>query len=228
MKTYSFIFARGGSKGLPKKNILKLNGHPLVAHSILIAQKINTIEKVFVSTDDPEIASISKEYNAEVINRPKELADDHSSEWLAWQHAISWVYENVGYFDRFISIPATSPLREEKDIYRCLEKLQPGIDLVLTMTPSRRNPFFNMVKKDKENLISLVNNDSIFHRRQDAPQVYDLCTVAYVSRPSHILKSKGLWDGKLTAIEITPESSIDIDNSFDFELARLILESKSN
>lgn len=228
MKTYGFIFARGGSKGLPKKNILELNGHPLIAHSILIGKKINTIEKIFVSTDDAEIASISKDYNAEVINRPKELAQDNSSEWLAWQHAVEWIHENVGYFDRFISIPATSPLREEKDIYRCLEELKPGIDLVLTMTPSRRNPYFNMVKKEKDNIVSLVNKNKNIFRRQDAPQVYDLCTVAYVTTPSHILRSKGLWDGNVAAVEINTESSIDIDNSFDFELARLILKNQKN
>ena len=88
MKIFAFIFARGGSKGIPGKNIRNLGGKPLLAHSILMAQSIDKISRVFVSTDDQEIADIGAEYGAEIIERPPELAQDDSSEWLAWLHAI--------------------------------------------------------------------------------------------------------------------------------------------
>ena len=101
MKTFAFIFARGGSKGLPRKNILDFGGKPLIVHSIEVAKKVSQIEQVFVSTEDREISDISKENGAFVINRPVELASDNSPEWLSWQHAVEFVVEEFGDFERF-------------------------------------------------------------------------------------------------------------------------------
>ena len=113
MKTYAFIFARGGSKGLPGKNIKMFAGKPMLAHSIEMAMNIDEIERVFVSTDDSEIADTALRWGAEVINRPGELAQDNSPEWLAWQHAIRTIRSAKGEpkIDVFVSIPPTSPLR---------------------------------------------------------------------------------------------------------------------
>ena len=103
MKTFAFIFARGGSKGLPRKNVRKLAGKPLIAHSIDAAKEISSINKIFVSTEDPEIASIAKQNQAIVINRPSCLASDNSPEWLSWKHAINYTQDNFGTFQNFIS-----------------------------------------------------------------------------------------------------------------------------
>ena len=113
MKTFAFIFARGGSKGLPGKNLLNLDGMPLLAHSIMIAKDIDKISRIFVSTDSPEIAEVGIRYGAEVIDRPIELAQDDSPEWMSWLHAINWVEGREGLFDCFVSLPATAPLRAE-------------------------------------------------------------------------------------------------------------------
>ena len=102
MKTFAFIFARGGSKGLPGKNLLNLDGMPLLAHSIMIAKDIDKISRIFVSTDSPEIAEVGIRYGAEVIDRPIELAQDDSPEWMSWLHAINWVEGREGLFDCFV------------------------------------------------------------------------------------------------------------------------------
>ena len=100
-KTYAFVFARGGSKGLPRKNILPIAGMPMIAHSIKIARNLRGVDHTYVSTDCDEIASIAESYGTEVIHRPAELASDTASEWLAWQHAINFVLKkgNPSLFD---------------------------------------------------------------------------------------------------------------------------------
>ncbi|HBO7038839.1 TPA: acylneuraminate cytidylyltransferase family protein, partial [Pseudomonas aeruginosa] len=106
---YSFIFARGNSKGLPGKNIKILGTKPLLAHSIDVARSVREISKIFVSTDCKAIADVAQQYGAEVIWRPEELATDNSPEWLAWQHAIKTLRDRGDQFDLFVSLPATSP-----------------------------------------------------------------------------------------------------------------------
>ena len=122
-KIFAFIFARGGSKGLPRKNILPLNGKPLIAHSIDVAKKIENIEKIFVSTDDDLIKTVAIEYGATVINRPKKLARDDSPEIEAWRHAIKYLQDKNIHFDVFVSLPATAPLRNDLDVRNCIKTL---------------------------------------------------------------------------------------------------------
>ena len=98
----AFIFARGGSKGIANKNLLQINGHSLVGHSILAAKKIKEIEKIYVSTDSSNIADVANQYCVGVINRPVELATDNSPEWLSWQHAVSKSIERDGPFEYFL------------------------------------------------------------------------------------------------------------------------------
>ncbi len=226
MKTFAFIFARGGSKGLPKKNILDLGGLPLIAHSILSAKKNIMIDDIFVSTDSNEIAEVSSSYDAKVIKRPKELAQDESSEWLAWIHAINFVHEQGLEFNKFISLPATAPLRADEDISTCLLALKGDVDVVITVTPANRNPSFNMVKRDTKGISELVIK-SDFVRRQDAPLVYDMTTVAYVSTPQYILNKKNLFEGNTYSVIIPKDRAVDIDDEIDFLLAEKLFERKN-
>ena len=224
MKTFAFIFARGGSKGLPRKNILDLGGKPLIVHSIEVAKKVSQIEQIFVSTDDLEISDISKENGAFVINRPVELASDNSPEWLSWQHAVQFVVEEFGNFERFVSLPATSPLRNLDDIQNCLDLCKTDSDFVVTMTESNRSPWFNMVKQNKSGRVNLLLKDfgNQLKTRQSAPKTFDMTTVAYVTSPSFILKNSSIWDGSVFGVEIPPERAIDIDTKFDFEIANFL------
>ena len=224
MKTYAFVFARGGSKGLPGKNILKINGIPLLAHSINIAGSINEIQKCFVSTDSDEIAEIAENYGAIVIHRPVRLCDDNSPEWLSWQHGINWVRNNIGDFDKFISLPTTAPLRLPEDVEKCLNKLDSKTDIVLTMSESHRSPWFNMVSKNiDENLELIIKDKKNPTRRQDAPVSYDLTTVAFVARPDFIMNNKSIWDGKSKGVIIPAERAIDVDTELDFRVAKLLM-----
>ena len=128
MKTVAFIFARGGSKGLPGKNIRPLVGKPLIAWSIEHALAVKRIERIIVSTDSEEIATVARNYYAEVpFFRPAELAQDDSPEWLAWQHALNYLFETSGVLPEvMVSVPTTAPLRLAIDIENCLDEYEKG------------------------------------------------------------------------------------------------------
>lgn len=193
MKTFAFIFARGGSKGVPGKNIRILDGKPLLAHSIMVAQDIVEVSRIFVSTDDQDIADVGIKYGAEIINRPTELAQDDSPEWLAWLHAIEWLESKGEYFDRFVSLPTTSPLRNKSDVINCLNLLDKQTDVVVTMTDTSRSPYFNMVTEENSYIKLLNESKEDYSRRQDVPLAYDMTTVAYVSRPDFIKNNNKIW-----------------------------------
>ncbi|MBT4732106.1 acylneuraminate cytidylyltransferase family protein [Candidatus Woesearchaeota archaeon] len=226
MNTCAFIFARGGSKGLPGKNIKLLLGKPLIQYSIEIAFQTSDIDKVFVSTDNADIAKVALESGAIIIKRPSELAQDDSPEWSAWQHAISWVKAEYGDFNNFVSLPATSPLRSVKDVeLAILKKDAIGADICIGITPSNRNPYFNMVKALSTDLVELVNKPiNAIYRRQDAPEVFDITTVVYVSKVEFIMNNNSIFDGSVTSVEIPKYRAVDIDDIYDFQLAELILK----
>ena len=226
MKTVAFIFARGGSKGLPGKNILSFGGKPLIAWSIECALSTKTIQRVIVSTDSAEIAGIAKDYGAEVpFIRPIELATDESPEWLSWQHALNYLRLSTKTLpDAMISLPTTSPLRTVYDVERCIDEFSRGeCDVLITVTEAGRNPYFNMVKENDDGTVSLVLGNSLITRRQDAPPVYDMATVCYIANPEFVLSSKSIFDGRVKAIRLPKERAIDIDSLLDFQVAEFLL-----
>jgi CMP-N-acetylneuraminic acid synthetase len=228
MINYAFIFARGGSKGLPGKNIKLLMGKPLIQYSVEVALKISSIDKVFVSTDDDDIAKVSNSFGAIVIKRPVELAQDDSPEWQAWKHAIDWVKERYGEFEGFVSLPATSPLRSAEDVeLAMLRRSNMGADICIAVTPASRSPYFNMVKKLDDGLIELVNKpvDSI-SRRQDVPEVFDITTVVYAADVEFIMNNNSIFDGSVTSVEIPKERAVDIDDEIDFKIAEILMQEK--
>jgi len=226
MRYHAFIFARGGSKGLPGKNIKMLLGKPLIQYSIEAALSTLEIDKIFVSTEDTNIAEIAKKNGAIVIDRPDNLATDCSPEWLSWQHAVNWVKNNYGEFDGFVSLPATSPLRSVNDIASAIQKRDDtNADVCVAVTPSSRSPYFNMVKELDDGTIEIVNKvniDSISHR-QDSPKVFDVTTVAYVTTVNFILNNNGIFDGSVTNVKVPKYRSVDIDDIYDFYFAESIL-----
>lgn len=222
MSIYTFIFARGGSKGLPGKNIKLLGGIPLIGHSINLARQISGIKKIFVSTDSDEIAAVSESFSVEVIKRPEELASDTASEWLAWQHAIQYLHARGESFDVFLSLPTTSPLRGTTDVEQCLAALDERTDMVVTVTPAARSPYFNMVVRGEDGYSEVVIHDDTIRRRQDAPTVYDMSTVAYVSRPEFILNHSGVFAGNVKSVIVPKDRAVDIDDNFDFMVAEAL------
>lgn len=223
-----FIFARGGSKGIPRKNIRLLAGKPLIAYAIEAAKASRYIQRVIVSTDDREIAEISEQHGAEVpFMRPAELAGDSSPEWLAWRHALQEVERDTGHLpDIFVSIPPTSPLRSPSDVDHCIScLLKSDADIVITVKKADRSPYFNMVTLDPhKNAHLVINSGGSVTRRQDAPAVYDMTTVAYAARPAFILRETGIFRGQVRAVEIPPERAVDIDTELDFAFAECLLK----
>jgi CMP-N-acetylneuraminic acid synthetase len=229
MKSYAFIFARGGSKGLPRKNILNLDGKPLINYSIDLAKKCKDIDKIFISTDDEEISAIASKNGAEVINRPDYLAQDNSSEWLSWQHAIKFVNDKYGSFSNFISLPTTSPLREVEDVEKAIKRLNSNNlnDICISYSESYRNPYFNMIKINNNGNLKLVcDSDDTVSRRQDAPLTFDITTVVYAAKPEYILQNKAIFDGAVVGIEIPKVRSIDIDDIHDFKYAEFLIKNR--
>jgi len=225
MKIYAFIFARGGSKGVRGKNIRQLSGKPLLAYGIELAQEIEDIEKVFISTEDDQIASVAREWGAEVIARPAELAQDDTAEWLAWQHAVGWLEERGETFDVFLSLPPTSPLRNAEDVNICLECLDQEIDVVVSMTEASRSPWLSMVRETGNGFIEiLMKSDKQYTRRQDTPKIYNLTAVAYVTRPEFVKQAKRIFDGRVKGIEIPAERALDIDTELDFQIAEFLMD----
>jgi CMP-N-acetylneuraminic acid synthetase len=226
MRTFAFVFARGGSKGLPGKNIRPLLGKPLLGYAIELAKSLDDIEQVFVSTDDKEIAEVAIAYGAMVIDRPSELASDTSAEFLSWRHAVTWVEQQYGVFDRFISLPATAPLRSKDDVRAAMLKLhQTNADICVSMSPAERSPFFNMVRQLPDGLVEIaLKSDGEVIRRQDAPVLFDLTTVVYVTTPAYIHHSDGVLSGKVAAVEIPKQRAVDIDDIYDFLVAETLLK----
>ena len=194
-----------------------------------MAQNIDQISRVFVSTDNQDIANIGIKYGAEIIDRPAELAQDDSPERLAWRHAIEWLENRKEYFDCFVSLPTTSPLRNESDVIRCLNLLDEQTDIVVTMTNASRSPHFNMVCEQDGYVKLLVENECEYSRRQDVPIAYDLTTVAYVTRPDFIKNNNKVFDGQVKASLVPKERAVDIDDEIDFKMAEmLMMEIKEN
>jgi CMP-N-acetylneuraminic acid synthetase len=227
MGVVALICARGGSKGLPGKNIRLLAGRPLIAWAISQARAVGRIGRIIVSTDSEKIAAVAREADAEVpFLRPAELARDDSPEWLAWRHALNYLKDSAGaYPDTLIVVPATAPLRTPADLDNCLDEFEKGgADMVFTVTDAHRNPYFSMVKRHVDGTVSLViPPEGPVVRRQDAPVVYDITPVAYVARPEFVMTRNGMFEGHVRLVHIPAERAVDIDTPLDFRIAECLV-----
>ena len=232
MRVVALICARGGSKGLPGKNIRPLAGRPLIAWAVARALEVPRVNRVIVSTDCPEIAAAARVAGAEVpFERPAELAQDTSPEWYAWRHALTYLRDTDGvYPDALLSVPATAPLRLAVDLEQCLDEFAKGdVDMVITVTDAHRNPYFNMVVTGTDGYTTLVIPPSgAVTRRQDAPTVYDMTTVGYVARPEYVMKHFGHFQGRVRAVHVPAERALDIDTMLDFQMAEWILAARAD
>jgi CMP-N,N'-diacetyllegionaminic acid synthase len=218
------IPARGGSKGLPRKNILEICRKPLIAYSIEQAKGSKYIDRTIVSTEDEEIAKISESYGAEVpFMRPDDLAADTTSTIDVLLHAITWLEENAYEFDVLVLLHVTAPLRTISDIDNSIAMLfDENADNIFSATPSYRNPYFNMVEEDKGK-ISLVKKGD-YATRQSAPKVYDLNASIYVWRKEVLKEKKSVFLDNSRVYVMPKERSVDIDDEVDFKLVRLLME----
>lgn len=230
----ALIPARGGSKGLPDKNILPLAGHPLIAYSIQAALDSPGITRVIVSTDSPEIAEVARRYGAEVpFLRPAEYAQDHSLDLDVFIHALFWLQENEGYTPELVvQLRPTSPIRYVDDMENCIQKLiqHPEADSLRVVTPSFHTPY-KMWRLDEAGtylnpLLTLENTpDSYNQPRQSLPTVYWQIGTLDVIRPRAILEKGSMSGEQILAYVVSQEQAIDIDDLASFQRAEAYIAS---
>ena len=226
--TIATICARGGSKGVPGKNIREINGKPLICWTIEQALSHPAIDEVYVSTDCNSIADIAKSSGARVpFIRPKSLATDDAAKLPVVRHLVDWVINNDGLVDRIVDLDPTSPLRNASDISDCLKLLDQGAPAVITAYKSDKNPYFNMVEKNSDESVCLSKTLSFSDTpvsRQQAPPVYAMNASIYCWTLESL--AKGIWQDGLRLHEMPRERSIDIDDIIDFRLVELMMSDR--
>jgi len=228
MKPICIIAARGGSKGVPRKNIRKLLNKPLIAHTIEKSLDSEIFSHVVVSTEDQEIAKISKRYGAEVpFMRPKNLAKDSTGMTEVMIHAVSKL-DSLGYdFDIFVNRDCTVPFIQNKDISSSIKLLQKTkCDAVYGVYIQHFNPYFNMMEIGKNGYLEFskkMKNKPT--RRQDAPKVFQL-NGFFTYNKKNFLKFKNPYPPKGLPIVIPPETGIMIDTELEFKIVEMMMKQK--
>ncbi len=228
----AIVPARGGSKGLPDKNILPLAGHPLIAYSIRAALEAPSISRVIVSTDSEKIADIARSYGAEVpFLRPAEYAQDHSLDYDVFKHALTWLQEHENYRpDLVVQLRPTSPIRYVKDIETCIERMDtyPQADSIRIITRSQFTPYkMWRAFTEEEPMTPLLTlkgvKDAYNQPRQSLPTIYWQVGTLDVVRPEVILEQGNMSGDTIFPYRIEPERAIDIDDMYSFQRAEAYL-----
>jgi len=224
MNTIATICARGGSSGVPRKNIRLLCGKPLIVHTIQQAQSCSGIDAVYVSTDDPEIAQIASDAGAIVpFLRPAELATSLAPKVPVIDHLVGELRAVGVKIDRVVDLDPTSPLRIVSDIEQAMALFDDNTDVVITGYESEKNPYFNMVETQPDGNIGLVKKPKAnIAGRQGAPQVFSMNASIYVWRPEAL--KRGIWDGRVKLFVMPRGRSIDIDSEIDFFFVEKLME----
>ena len=215
MKVIAIIPARGGSKGIPRKNLVNFSGKPLMQWSIDAALKSKYITDVVVSSDDDEILNVAQ-LNKEVliIKRPKELAQDTSKTAPVLTHVLESLKEVK--FDYLILLQPTSPLRTAKDIDLAFEKLlNSEATSLISVCELEHHPFKSFKLDEKGYLQGIINNDYPFYPRQSLPKAYRANGAIYIIKVNNFIKDETLFTNKATHFEMSTDASLDIDTSKD-------------
>jgi len=222
-KTFlAIIPARGGSKRLPRKNVLDLNGKPLIAYSIEAGLDSSYIDKVMVTSDDDEILTISKKYGAVTINRPNELASDIATTFDAIKHAV----DNCEKYDYIVLLQPTSPLRNEKHIDEAVELLESKkSNAVVSVCKMDHNPMWSNVLDHSLSMKGFLGDEILNKRGQDLDKYYRLNGAIYICETDKLLKEESFFlKDNIFAYKMNRESSIDIDEEIDFKMAKVFLK----
>ncbi|MBN2381418.1 acylneuraminate cytidylyltransferase family protein [bacterium] len=227
----TIIPARGGSKGLPGKNIRPLAGLPLIAHSIKCAQMCPELDRIIVSTDNADIRNIALQYGAAVpFLRPAELAGDTTPMIPVLQHALQTIeaLDNCHY-QTILLLDPTSPGRFPDDISAALVKLadDPQADGIIGVSEPDFNPIWHCVREEKQYLKPLFDNASQYTRRQDVPPVYRINATLYLWRRTFLLETNPTWitQGNFLLQQIPENRSIHIDHLDEFDKAEILINS---
>lgn len=222
------ICARGGSKGVPGKNIRSLAGLPVIAHSIAQARASGLFDFIAVSSDCAAIRETALAHGADLaIARPEELATDTAAKLPVIRHAVLAAEARCGMqFDTLVDLDATSPLRSVDDVRQAVILLEStGSGNVITAMPARRSPYFNMVEVGGDGIVALSKQlDAAVVRRQDAPACFDMNASIYVWQRDKLFEQPGLFNADTRLYVMPEERSYDIDSEIDFLLVELLMK----
>lgn len=226
-KTFlAIIPARGGSKRLPRKNVLLLAGKPLIAWTIEAALNSKLVDKVLVTSDDDEILKVSEKHGAVTLKRPAELAQDTSTSFDAIKHVI----ENTEKFDYIVLLQPTSPLRSSQQIDEAIQLLESkNADAIVSVTEMEHSPFWANTLPEDGNMAGFLRDDLLNTRSQDLEVFYRLNGAVYICKTDKILDEQSFFlKEKTYAYKMTNTSSVDIDTGLDFKFTEFIIGNQSD
>lgn len=226
----ALIPARGGSKRLPRKNVLPFMGKPLISWTIDAALKSKYIDRVVVSTEDNEIADIAQEYGAEVpFIRPKEIATDEATTIDVALHTISTLIKLGHNYDLILLLQPTSPLRSAEDINKIIELLDTSnSDCVISVCEAEHSPLWSNTLPESKSLSGFLKKEILNKRSQDLDKYYRLNGSMYLCKINRLMAENTFFiKDKSIAYEMTQESSVDIDTHLDFIYAEVIYHHSS-
>ena len=223
-KFLAIIPARGGSKRLPRKNILELCGKPLIAWSIEAGHKSKYIDKVVVTSDDVEILDIAKKFEADVLRRPNNLATDTSTTFDVIKHTL----DNTEGFDYIVLLQPTSPLRDENHIDMAIKLLQDkNADAVISVSETDHNPLWSNTLDDSLSMKNFLKDEVLNKRSQDLAKYYRLNGSIYICETKKLLSEKSLFlKENIYAYKMNRQSSIDVDEEIDLKIAETFMMTK--
>lgn len=229
MKPLVVIPARGGSKGIPRKNIRPFLGRPLIHYSIDMARNFAPDSRIILSTDDEEIAETGRSTGLEVpYMRPDYLATDTASSQDAIIDVMDWADRNGIDYDSVLLLQPTSPLREIEDVRRCIERYSDDIDMVVSVCAASSNPYYNCFETDEAGCLRISKGDGLYTRRQDCPSAWEINGAVYVINPRSIrVMPLGLFPRRVP-VEMPLERSVDLDTPCDWLVAEAIGRSRFN
>ena len=220
-KIVAIITARGGSKGLPRKNVLDLNGKPLIAHTIDAAKESQVFDKIVVTTDDKEIKEVSLKFGAEVIDRPAELATDMASSIDVLLHALREL--SVEEFTHFVLLQPTSPLRNGEHIQESMNIYSTSnAKSLVSVTEVEHTPYKLLLEEEGE-IVPLFSEEYLTMPRQKLPTTYRINGAIYISKVSDFLNKNSLFEKPLVVYKMDQGSSMDIDTQEDLVGAKNLL-----
>lgn len=224
MKPLVVIPARGGSKGIPRKNIKPFLGRPLIHYSIDVARQVAPDKRVILSTDDDEIAEVGRQTGLSVpYMRPDCLATDTASSRDVILDVMGWADDMGLDYDCVLLLQPTSPLRTVDDVRRCLDRYTPDIDMVVSVVPATSNPYYNCYETDLETgFLHISKGDGLYMRRQECPPAWEINGAVYVINPESLRKMPlGAFPRRIP-VEMPGERSIDLDTPRDWVVAEAL------
>jgi len=226
MKPLIIIPARGGSKGIPRKNIKPLGGRPLIARSIDVAREVtDDLRRIILSTDDREIADVARKCGLPVeYMRPVELATDTAGSREVMLDAMDWADARGLEYDCVVLLQPTSPFRTAEDVRRTMEAWSAEIDMAVTVKETATNPYYNCFETDADGYLHVSKGDGMITRRQDAPKAWEYNGAVYAITPSSLRAMPLGAFPRRVPVEMPRERSIDLDTPFDWAVAELMLK----